>query len=986
MFGVNAIATVNMPHEGGVYDQLIDVIQPGHIRYPGGTVTERYFDPRGDVWSEFISPNAGTHLVLPDNQQIQTLKQVVEYAATNNLGVKLVLPTEALLVLNGHGTRVPDYDLIDKMLLDLKTFYLEVPQAVKIDTIEIGNEYYYEGRMSALEYANLVNYITPNLEILLQELEDEASWFNTNQTPDIAVQTGAGWNDGDNATILSTLTDEAKAAIDTAIVHYYPRTLDAVGNFDRHMNGILEWRQDPLLSDVDYFASEWNIQNTSSSDKGFFQASSLGSAFDQLLSYDVNIASIWGTQYRSLDSRLSTLSSRDENGTASSEIDTDLTAAGEVFLALRSATVGLRSLTINPERIVTASWEEDDQTRPEPNILLNAFGNQDRAFLMLSSRESNESSVIDLHLINFFEGAHFVSIRALLPVDDPSTHTIDESDPNSPFARADLDYIFTGSLAELPELIELPPGAILFIDVQFSTEGVRLEGQNPISDEVYIDSADLINGSRNDDTIIGHNGNDTLNGNQGNDILIGGLGNDRIYGGAGNDLIIDTEGEVVLFGGTGDDVLVSAGERANVNAGGGDDLIVDFSNNSNLIGGDGNDTFLIFSDRSLSSGGQGDDLFFLGSNGHHTVTDYSFESGDRIYLSTAFFEGNRPHEALAEAEHQITGNGNTVLNFGNGSTLLLRGVELSKDELISQVMFEPNDHSVAVRAGDVLNRLNADQVSGFTEGMSTEQLQAFLDAADPSVLLNQMSPEHVLHFALGMNELELTELISDIGADFFASNLISLSTGQSRKVLQKMEYSQFEAISDQVGLDGLLAWQETLDPVGKALIADHAAVFGIALGQTPEPTDNGEPDGELFPWWPTRREREDDSEDEDENEEADGIYADCFIACTVYRDVNHPDVWLLRWFRDMVLRKRVFGRFFVKAYWVIGPSIAELVAHHPLLRKLFYLLIGFAVRLIAFAFNRKIERQKDHVFWSQNEFKFIRFKDSASALRKGKTI
>lgn len=65
--------------------------------------------------------------------------------------------------------------------------------------------------------------------------------------------------------------------------------------------------------------------------------------------------------------------------------------------------------------------------------------------------------------------------------------------------------------------------------------------------------ADTINGSAEDDSIFGENGNDIINGGAGNDYIDGGNGSDLISGGAGND---------VIDGGNGQDTVVYAGKRS----------------------------------------------------------------------------------------------------------------------------------------------------------------------------------------------------------------------------------------------------------------------------------------------------------------------------------------------------------------------------------------------------------------------------------------
>ena len=57
--------------------------------------------------------------------------------------------------------------------------------------------------------------------------------------------------------------------------------------------------------------------------------------------------------------------------------------------------------------------------------------------------------------------------------------------------------------------------------------------------------------------------------------------------------------------------------------------------------------------------------------------------------------------------------------------------------------------------------------------------------------------------------------------------------------------------------------------------------------------------------------------------------ATCFVASAVYEDPNHPDVIVLRKYRDDILAKNFLGRVFIKIYWVLGPRLAVMVGGHP---------------------------------------------------------
>ena len=71
----------------------------------------------------------------------------------------------------------------------------------------------------------------------------------------------------------------------------------------------------------------------------------------------------------------------------------------------------------------------------------------------------------------------------------------------------------------------------------------------------------------------------------------------------------------------------------------------------------------------------------------------------------------------------------------------------------------------------------------------------------------------------------------------------------------------------------------------------------------------------------------------------------CYIATMVYGDYNHPQVVVLRKFRDNYLLKNVFGRKFVSLYYRFSPKIVRVLQGHEkvnsLIRKLLNVLIDF---------------------------------------------
>ena len=49
----------------------------------------------------------------------------------------------------------------------------------------------------------------------------------------------------------------------------------------------------------------------------------------------------------------------------------------------------------------------------------------------------------------------------------------------------------------------------------------------------------------------------------------------------------------------------------------------------------------------------------------------------------------------------------------------------------------------------------------------------------------------------------------------------------------------------------------------------------------------------------------------------------CYIATMVYDDYDHPQVMILRQFRDNVLDKSQLGKWFIRIYYHFSPKLVE---------------------------------------------------------------
>ncbi|GBF82577.1 beta strand repeat-containing protein [Aphanothece sacrum] len=90
------------------------------------------------------------------------------------------------------------------------------------------------------------------------------------------------------------------------------------------------------------------------------------------------------------------------------------------------------------------------------------------------------------------------------------------------------------------------------INANLATQSLTVNGSFILGLENFVN----VNGTANNDTIVGDNANNTLTGGGGNDTLNGGAGgNDSLFGGAGNDSLIGGTGNDSLDGGADTDTV-----------------------------------------------------------------------------------------------------------------------------------------------------------------------------------------------------------------------------------------------------------------------------------------------------------------------------------------------------------------------------------------------------------------------------------------------
>lgn len=80
----------------------------------------------------------------------------------------------------------------------------------------------------------------------------------------------------------------------------------------------------------------------------------------------------------------------------------------------------------------------------------------------------------------------------------------------------------------------------------------------------------------------------------------------------------------------------------------------------------------------------------------------------------------------------------------------------------------------------------------------------------------------------------------------------------------------------------------------------------------------------------------------------------CYIATMAYGSYDHPQVIVLRWYRDHVLQKNYVGRLFIHAYYYISPKIVVALKGHKTINRLIRIILDKYVQRIR---EQRIEKK-----------------------------
>lgn len=924
-FGTNAVSLDNSFENGSSFTQVIQMLNPTSLRYPGGTVTEDYFDPNSKFFEQVFEDRSHATVTHPDGSQIATVRSTMAYAKAHNMSVDFVLPTEHLLKDGPKGTRIIDEVALNKLMVKVDGLLEGRYGDAKISTFEIGNEYFVDGRLTAEEYGMVAERLTARLSQSYDKYERNHPNHHDFHEPDIAIQAGAGWMPADNDTIMDSLSPESRAEIDAVVGHFYPKALQNVNNFKGFYENLHAWESADGFKDIDIWVSEWNVRNSPASDHGLYQASTFVSAFHEMNEQGVDIATVWGTQHRNVDSSLSNsrFVTSEDDGVQTKIYD--LTATGYLFQQMRENLPGLQALDIDSENFIHAKSND--------SIDVESFGNSERSVIYISSR-SDEFQTIDFDGQEYFNGSTHISAMRITAIDDPRTTEIDESDPHSVSARIDVKGVSRADLMANNGQITLAPGEIIQLEVDYN-HGVTLKGyqpNDPIPGHHYNDN---FVGSNYADRILGQIGDDRLIGLGGKDIIFGGEGDDTLDGGNGNDFLQGSGGNDRVFGGAGDD-FVRGGSGSDVIAGGdGDDRIDAGLGADTLSGGNGDDTLVSLSGSNVASGGKDADLFLSSVDADTTITDFNYEDGDRLSFMGHYED---PAKLLAQVTFADSANGgdrDVVITHETGHVTKIINGEGQYEHLVGGTIDFNDETRAAVELADTLNSLDPTQIDALMRDFNSDDFSTQIMGVDPGTLLVNLEGPQAAAFINGM--------LPDEADDFF-DHVPDESLSHFISGFRADELLSFLNELDGENLDSFLS---TLPDTELAYVNSIIEIDDTPTHH-PEPTDVGHtPD--IHPVDGILRIPVDESDElTDDEEDADEFVASstCFVASAAYRDRLHPDVVALRVYREEILRKSAAGRGFIRFYWWIGPKLARPVYLHPKVGRLCKIPLQLLVKYI----------------------------------------
>lgn len=666
-----------------------------NMRFPGGTVTEEFFD--------IFNPNATSGEFKGETRQLVGMDDFFDMAAEvfsqmQNVdpAVTFVIPTRAgftesalgALLAGTYGTRTVDLSYVERAAdFAVEAILAAQHRNVKISTFEIGNEFWLGAEMTATEYGAIASQIALAVDRALDSMglddgdrpdivvqsvtsagrmspkEDFTLFYdthgnlyeNSDASDDIVgsvVVPGQGNSRDQLADLIDQFSVEALDVINGVVAHYYSEVgFDGVDDRAQYIFNQFEFWENRANEislaagheaiSLDTYVTEWNTESGNHpNNEGLQQASMLVEMFYEMVTHGVDAAHVWPLAHR-MSQGTSLTDRRGGEG---------LSLAGESFRMMSESLVGLAA---------QFEWEGE-------GLDIHGFGDAGRMVLFASNRSDAafEGTVLDISGLGLAGAEYFVTSQSL--GDGEANGRDGNAEPVLSFEEGRM--VSDGLLT----LGAMDGWGLTKIEIVAVTRGNDTVQGFESNDLIKtLNGEDVVFGGKGDDTIIGGSNNDTLHGGEGDDLVEGGNGRDRVFLEDGNDEFLDNAqtgfyGHDTVFAGQGNDTIRGGGSGDRFYGQAGDD---------SLSGGEGNDTVFGGANHDVIDGGEGEDRL-LGGNGNDTVQGGA--GNDMIFGGKNFDEidGNEGDDRIWGGDHAdviLGGEGNDTLFGGNGRDTLLGG-------------------------------------------------------------------------------------------------------------------------------------------------------------------------------------------------------------------------------------------------------------------------------------------------------------------------
>lgn len=452
-FGANILSTRDRLGNDGTFDDAADYLGAGPIRYPGGSLTERYFDITDPDRIETEHYKSGAPMeMLP-------YSDFMDWAEETGRAVLIVLPTRTQLSeetdANGDRYAEVDEDALRTFIRDTLDGTYGQPE---IAGFEIGNEYWGSGEMTSVEYGRVASTMArivdaeltahPEYDALFSETdilvqmglnynfaslsdryegtaEEQIAQFSAEY--DLPLEDGYIYSSGEiawpklaNLLIMREFDERAEIdALDGIVAHVYSRGEDLTSSQTFELRTIEDtWGQE--YEDLKPVVTEWNVKapsRDSTEDFGLVQAGQMLDMVEAMGLYEATSAYIWAVQQGS------------QSNLTGDEGQPDMKVGGEFFKMMAEALPGTRAIELD-------GADPRESEIAFENSEVHLFAGAERAVFYIQSTNSTETHSTDIDFSNLITGFDNITMTKLgvapgdLVGSSKATPVVTELDPN----------------------------------------------------------------------------------------------------------------------------------------------------------------------------------------------------------------------------------------------------------------------------------------------------------------------------------------------------------------------------------------------------------------------------------------------------------------------------------------------------------------------------------------------------------------------------